>query len=258
MKKLLFTTSLVLFLGSMAWAQRSPHDFGALLESVNPFAHNAGFLGVVLEDLSEDRKAELGLDSLHGALIRNVAAASAAEEAGVQTDDVIILWDGVAVRSAAQMHRLVKETPPGRSVDFSVLRGGKEMALNCVPQERNIGGFSMRDLGAFAQGEEEDDVPEMLLKPSGPKLGVVVLPLDPQLAAYFGVAEHGGILVSSVQEGSVAGEAGIQAGDVLVSINGGTLHSAADVTRLLVQHAGEELSLRYIRDKKIRDVKLDL
>ena len=256
MKRLILTTGLVLFIGSVSWAQRPHHDWGALLESVNPFSHHAGFLGVVLADVTQENKEALGLESFHGALIRDIAGDSAAEEAGVLADDVVITWDGVAVRSASQMNRLVKETPPGREVEFTVVREGKEKALRCVLQERNILGLKMSDLAQLAEGEDEN-LQETLLTPSGPRLGVVVMPLHKQLAEHFGIGEEGGVLVSAVQEDSVAGEVGIQAGDVLVSINGEALHSAADVTRLLVQHGDKEISLDYVRDRKSKTVTVE-
>ena len=248
MKRTLFITCITVCIGTTVWAQSPRHEWGALLESVNPFSHNAGFLGVVLEDLTEEKTDMLGLESPRGALIRDVASASAAEEAWVQPDDVVISWDGVSVRSAAQMNRLVKETPPGRKVDFTVFRSGAEKALSCHLQERNVRGMRMRDLAEMATGER-DEVPETLLKPSGPKLGVVVMPMHEQLAKHFGVEGHG-VLVSSVQEDSVAGRVGIKAGDVLVTINDQPLRNAADITRLLVQHQDEEIQLGYVRDKE--------
>jgi S1-C subfamily serine protease len=85
-----------------------------------------GRLGVSLADTEGD---------VRGAKVRSVEAASAAEKAGIKENDVIVRFDGEAVRSASQLARLVGETPAGRAVPIEVTRGGATQTLTATLSE---------------------------------------------------------------------------------------------------------------------------
>ena len=91
----------------------------------------------------------------------------------------------------------------------------------------------------------------------GPKLGVLVQALEAQLANFFG-AEEGGVLVASVQPGSLAQKAGLVAGDVIYKINDHVVNSPRDVTHSLALAEEEELAITVIREKKERVVTVNL
>jgi serine protease Do len=83
-----------------------------------------GYLGVSLNDLGAADAKRLGLSDERGALVRDVVEESPAAKAGLKDDDVIVSFEGEQVRSAAHLGRLVRETPPGRSVAVGYVRGG--------------------------------------------------------------------------------------------------------------------------------------
>jgi membrane-associated protease RseP (regulator of RpoE activity) len=83
-----------------------------------------GYLGVSLNDLAAADVKRLGLSDERGALVRDVVEQSPAAKAGLKDDDVIVTFEGEQVRSAAHLGRLVRETPPGRSVAVGYVRGG--------------------------------------------------------------------------------------------------------------------------------------
>src|SRR5688500_9173476 len=89
-----------------------------------------GRLGVSLEEVGADDVGRLGLSAERGAVVTDVVAGSAAEKAGVQKGDVIVRFAGQDVWSAAQLARLVRETPAGRTVDVEVSRGGSVQKLS--------------------------------------------------------------------------------------------------------------------------------
>ena len=89
-----------------------------------------GRLGVSLEEVGADDVGRLGLSAERGAVVTDVQDGSAAEKAGVQKDDVIVRFGGQEVWSAAQLARLVRETPAGRTVDLEVSRGGSVQKLS--------------------------------------------------------------------------------------------------------------------------------
>jgi C-terminal processing protease CtpA/Prc len=85
-------------------------------------------LGVGLEDTEGD---------VRGTKVRSVEEGSPAEKAGIKEGDVIVRFDGEAVRSASQLARLVGETPAGRSVAIEVTRGGATQKLTATLAEGN-------------------------------------------------------------------------------------------------------------------------
>ncbi|MBE3071835.1 MAG: PDZ domain-containing protein, partial [Acidobacteria bacterium] len=72
-----------------------------------------------------------------GAEIAGVQSESPASKAGFRSGDTIVEFDGERVRSAAQLTRLVRETPVGRAVKVTVTRDGKRVELSVAPEERS-------------------------------------------------------------------------------------------------------------------------
>src|SRR5262245_50055404 len=110
-----------------------------------PFAMpQAAHLGVTLDDVGAEDVARLGLSAERGAIVKGVRAGTPAAEAGLREGDVIVTFQGETVQSAAQLARLVAETPPGRSVEMTLRRDGAEMTLRATLDGRGFpGGFGM-------------------------------------------------------------------------------------------------------------------
>lgn len=243
-------------------------------------------IGVTVDDLSaQDLKAAAGAPS--GVRIADVDQESPASKAGIRQGDIVVDVDGERVRSARQFSRLIQETPGGQTVKLGVVREGKRQAIDVTPEARGFGfgpdsdriarevERSMRDLEPrlreleprlreleprFRELEPRlrefqfrgpmdfnfDWAPRMT-SPRG-RLGVQLNELTPQLAEYFG-AKDGGVLVASVTENSAADKAGVKAGDVIVSIDGGRVRRTDDLIDGLRDREGE-ISVGILRDKK--------
>ena len=136
----------------------------------------SGFLGIGLADVDGDSR---------GAKVRSVEAGSPAEKAGIKQDDVIVRFDGEAVRSAAQLSRLAGETPAGRSVAIEVSRGGAVQKLTATLAERRMRTFDGEDFPGMRQFRfelpEPPDAPEAPEAPEAPHAGVPphVAPVPP-------------------------------------------------------------------------------
>lgn len=100
-----------------------------------PVRAATGYLGVVLADVSGEDLERLGLSEPRGAIVREVVDGSPAEEAGLREEDVVLAWRGESVYSAAELQRLVRETPSGRQVRIRVLRDGERTTLTVTPGE---------------------------------------------------------------------------------------------------------------------------
>ena len=94
------------------------------------------WLGLVVKDTDEAMAKELKLPQVTGAIVVSVFPESPAAKACFQKNDVIMEFDGQRVRSAAQLQRLVKETPTGRTIKVEISRAGKLQALEAKIQNR--------------------------------------------------------------------------------------------------------------------------
>jgi serine protease Do len=230
-------------------------------------------IGVTVRDVDNtDAK-----DPKTGVVIEEVTAGSPADKAGMKTGDAIAEFDGERVRSSLQFTRLVRETPDGRSVQAVVSRGGQRMTVTLIPERSTFNDdFGMRLLDApLARLSVPEPPPPpaapravrppSVLSPAVPfdffgrlrnagRLGITIEDLDTQLAEYFGVKD--GVLVKSVEEGSVAAKAGLKAGDVITAINGRHVYDASGITRALDRaESNGEVTLDVTRDRKAQTLK---
>lgn len=216
-------------------------------------------IGVSIRDFNDDELKAGKVPS--GVVIEDVEADGPAQKAGFKAGDVVTDYDGERVRSTKQFIRLVQETAGGRAVAASVVRDGQRVPLTVHP--RPGGSFK------FWDGSEDHAFrlapkvmppaifKEDLISPrfdvfvagaAGP-LGLSVDELTPQLGEYFGAKE--GVLVKTVRDNSNASRAGVKAGDVITSVNGGTVSSAVDLRRRAQRlEDGDEFTLAIVRDKK--------
>ncbi|MBI4476343.1 MAG: PDZ domain-containing protein [Acidobacteria bacterium] len=226
-------------------------------------------IGVVVGDVEESEVAKSKLPAA-GAVIEDVRQGTPAEKAGVRKGDIVVEFDGERVRSAAQFGRLVRETPPGRSVKMVVMRDGQRNTLDITPAERQALSSTLIDIApeiASAVGNEMSRLGRNLELRLGDldlmrgsaarrgRLGVTLQELTPQLAEYFGAKD--GALVTSVRDGSPAQAAGIKAGDVITAINDESIENAGDVTRAIAR-ARQEITVKVMRDKKELTLKTKL
>jgi serine protease Do len=173
-------------------------------------------LGVTLDDVTPDKAQELKLPFVGGAIVKHVEKNSPAEKAGFQAGDLILEFDGVRVRSVAEMRRLIQETPVGRTVSIKILRNGKPRILNAEIQgSGNSFNFNMPDVHI----PRVEEIPPSF----GPRhvtLGITAEDLTSQLAQFFGVKDGKGALITAVTKDGPADKAGLKAGDVIIKLNG--------------------------------------
>ena len=215
-------------------------------------------IGVTVHDIERDAASAAG--PVEGAVVSEVRSGSAAAGAGLEAGDVIVEFDGERVRGARQFARLVRETPAGQEVGATVVRGAERRALRVTPEssggrmaflpeaareeiDRAVGALRRRG-AAVAEGPSfRRDVFEPR------RLGVRALAIEGQLADYFGIEGGSGVLIASVEEGSVAAGAGLRAGDVITAVGE---HPVADVRALrgrLTSGAAEgEVAITVVRD----------
>ncbi len=263
-------------------------DEGKTVEQRVVIRHaGGGFLGVGLAELEGDGR---------GARVQSVEGGSAAEKAGIKEGDVIVRFDGEAVRSAAQLTRLVGETPAGRSVPIEVTRGGASQKLTATLGERRMHVFDGRDFPGMRQFEfalpEPPEPPEAPEAPSAPgaprapraphawnwnfgeggdlmyalpgfvgprKLGLQYIEMGEQLAAAYKLSGKVGVLVTAVDADGPAAKAGVKAGDVILKFDAKAIGGASDLRdAVAAAEAGKEVALTVQREGRTLDLKATL
>ncbi|WP_092014206.1 DegQ family serine endoprotease [Marinobacter daqiaonensis] len=162
-----------------------------------------GWLGVLIQEVNRDLAESFGLSRPRGALIAEVMPGSPAEEAGLQSGDIVLSYEGEPIQLSADLPPRVGRTPVGEEATMTILRGGEEKTLKV-----EIGRLPA-DEGAGATSAEPS-------QPSAGPLGMSVEPLPEEVAEKLDVP--GGVLVTQVGRGP-AFEAGIRPNDVITELN---------------------------------------
>jgi serine protease Do len=215
----------------------------------------------VRETTAEDVKAAK-LERAAGVVIESVRSGSPAEKAGFRTGDLVVEFDGERVRSVQHFTRLVRETPPRRTVNAVIVRGAARQTLDVIPEVTGDFRTDARErlrlrgpdhvLRDFNFNFDQNFDRNLLRRApafGGPTLGVTVTALTSQLAEYFGVKD--GALVTAVQSGSPAADAGLKAGDVITAIAGRSVSTASDIAEGLRRaESGDGVDLSITRERK--------
>jgi serine protease Do len=175
-----------------------------------------GWLGVYIQKITPEIAESLGMDASDGALVADIMPDSPAAKAGLEVGDVIVEFDGHAVKESTELPLIVARTPIGKSVDVAVIRRGKRKQLTVEVAE-------LRDEEvAAATGDQSE------------QLGLSVQNLTPEIAESLGIdAETRGVVVAGVEPGSVAEDAGLQRGDVILEVNRKPVENLADYRKAI-------------------------
>jgi serine protease Do len=181
-----------------------------------------GYLGIAPSNITKDLKDALDLPTTEGVLVQQVQPNTPAAKAGMKTGDVIVTLNGKKVTDADQFRLQVAEIEPGKTIDLSVLRSGKKMELKVKLGERSkLLAATPQEKPQKQQQEEKD------------WLGIQVETATEDLASQFGVAYTKGVIVTGVDQGSIADDSGIQPGDIISEIDRKSVQTKEDYTRII-------------------------
>jgi serine protease Do len=163
-----------------------------------------GRIGALIQNLTEDLAASFGYGSTEGVLIGDVVAGSPASQAGLQTGDIIVEFEGAPVKKAYELRNRVAATTPGTEASLRVFRGGEFLDLTI-----RIG--RLEDDPSLTATDNREQVAE--------DLGITATNLTSELRQQLALkAQDTGVVVTRVAPGSLASAAGIQQGDLIVAI----------------------------------------
>ncbi len=166
-----------------------------------------GWLGVYVQPITPELAESMGLPDSRGALVAEVLKNGPAKVAGVKRGDVIVALDGQPILNSHDLVLRVGETPLNHAATLRIIRDKHTMDLPLVITE------SHEEELASAENQDKPDIG------SPSPFGLHVKDLSPDLAHELGLDTVTGVVISSVQPGSRADEAGLRARDVIVEVN---------------------------------------
>jgi len=173
-----------------------------------------GYLGVLIQKVTPEIADSLGMEKGYGALVANVSKDGPAEKAGVKVGDVIVEFDGKEVKDSGDLPIIVARTPVDKKVRMKLLRDKKEVILTVA-------------VGELKEEEVVASVPEK------GELGMTVQKVTPQMAESLGLDKPEGVVVTDVESGSAADDAGIRRGDVIVQIDRKPVRSVEEYRKFI-------------------------
>ena len=250
--------------------EQGPGNVEVLLDSEGP-----SWLGVEAREVTPENVKEYKLPAERGVVVGRVAPESPASKSGLAETDVITEVDGQRVEGAAQFRRMIREIPAGRTVQLTIWRDGRKQTINATlgKAEDNHRAMLKAAPGAFTFRMPEVEIPDMPEVPAiewdngdmmvfpgtHPRLGIDGEDINGQLGDYFGAPDGEGVLVRSVNAGSVAEKAGIKAGDVITKFNGDRIRSLGDLReKLAAKNDGKPVHLAVLRNKSEVNLTVDL
>ncbi|MGD2006829.1 MAG: DegQ family serine endoprotease [Cellvibrionales bacterium] len=193
-----------------------------------------GWLGVSIQDVDRNLAESFGMDRPMGALVAQVGADSPAEQAGIESGDIILEFDGQAINSSSDLPHVVGLIAPGTSATAVIRRDGKTVEIDV-----EVGGLDADERAMVSGLSGQPDSERSIL-------GLVLEDADPEMMTQMGLS--GGVLVLEVVADSAASQAGIQGGDVITRLGSTAVQSMADFERAAERlQPGQSVAVRLVR-----------
>jgi serine protease Do len=192
-----------------------------------------GWMGISVQDVTDDIAKNLKLSQRSGALISEVFKGDPADQAGLRPGDVILEINEKSIKDTHQLLILIASFHIGDKVRVKVLRDGQEKTFHVTVAER-------RDRPEIARETGDGRT----------SFGMTVQDLTPQIARQLGIPQTKGVVVTDIEEGSPADEVGIQSRDIILQINKVNVGSLKDYQREIAKPAAKNSILLLIKRGK--------
>lgn len=208
-----------------------------------------GFIGVTLNPgvIDEEMAKSLGLKQPGGALIADTVEEGPAASAGIKGGDVVVAVDGRPIADSRTLRNEIARIVPGTDVKLTVMRDGEARKITV-----KAGTFPEDGKGVSAQAGAEK-APSLV-----EKLGLHVQDLTADLARRFGYETKRGVILTDIEDGSPAARAGLEAGNLIMSVNRKDVSNVEDFQKAVKAGEGNKLLLRVRSAEGVRFVLLVL
>jgi serine protease Do len=179
-----------------------------------------GFLGASTQDVSPPLGKIFRLPDVKGAIVTDVQPKGSAERAGLKRGDVVVRFDGRDVMDSGQLRNLVAQSPIGSKHRVDLIRDGKPYQADLIIQE------------APRERAKKSQMASSAVSTAHPLAGVVFDDVTPPLARQMDLPVNNGVVVTDIEEGSLADTSGLQPGDVVLELNRQHVNSFLILQRL--------------------------
>jgi serine protease Do len=172
-----------------------------------------GWLGISVQDITEDIAKNLNYKDKKGALVSDVFKGDPADKAGIKVGDIVIEINHKPIKDTHELLLTIAAMQVGERVSIKAIRDGKEIAFQVVVAER------------------KDKVDMVSTKGSTGHFGIAAQDITPEMAKQLGIPREGGVIVTEVLNGSPADDVGIQPQDIIMQVNRVKINSMKDYAR---------------------------
>jgi serine protease Do len=193
-----------------------------------------GYLGVYIQDIDETMAKAMDLPEASGALVSDVEKDGPGEKAGLKQGDVITAINGDNISSSTELRNIIASIAPKTKIELTVLRDGKVMKLD-----------------ARLEKLKSDDMLTTSEQRIEKKLGFDVVTLNKDLADRYNI-DHSlnGVVITAVRSNE-AYRAGLQEGDLIVSVNRQDVKDVDDFSKAVADlDKGDAVMLRVVREDR--------
>ena len=181
-----------------------------------------GWLGVFIQEVTEDIAESLALETVGGALVASVTEDGPADRAGIEAGDVITSFNGRAVERSRDLPRIVAETPVEEIVAVELVRNGKSKTVSVTLGELE----AAENQGILSRRSSDDE------SRSFASLGFDAAPLTAALASQYGLEyEDGAVVITEVEAGGSAAAKGLEPGFIIRRLNQTAIQSVAQLEK---------------------------
>jgi serine protease Do len=171
-----------------------------------------GWLGISVQDVSDDIAKNLNHQNKGGALVSDVFKGDPADLAGIKVGDIITEINGKPIKDTHELLLIIAALPVGQKMNVKAIRDGKEMTFRVTVAER------------------KDNVAVAAEKSEKGHFGISVQEITAEIARQLSIRPEG-VIVTDIQEGSPADEVGMQPQDIIVQVNRVKVSSMNDYNR---------------------------
>src|SRR5712692_2051242 len=201
-----------------------------VVDSLRQFGElRRGWLGVRIQQVTDEIAESLNIKPARGALIAGVEDKGPAKPAGIEPGDVVVKFDGKDIKEPKDLSRVVADTAVGKEVDVVIIRKGAEETRKVT-----LGRLEDGDKAVQAAAKTQAEPAE---KPVTQKaLGLDRLVLSKDLRSKYKIKDSvKGVIITGVDGSSDAAEKRLSAGDVIVEVAQEAVSSAADIKKRVEQ-----------------------
>ena len=202
------------------------------------------YIGVQIQPVNDTAAKALDLKSRNGALVANVIDDGPADNAGIETGDVIVEFDGIKIQSVDHLRNNVSSSKPDKYYNLSLIRNGKKKSFRVK----------------LAKMPNDDQLAMSTQSESASELGIEVSSLNRMNRQEFDIKDKDtGVLVTQIFQNTPADDAGVRVGDLITRVGSRRCSSVKQFDDLVRNSKRRGMLMLHIkRDGNAQYVTLDL